>query len=299
MAVAEAPPRRRPIAPGTRSRARAASRPARRLRAPGWSTADLARDALQQLRPAGPVPGRDGPGPGRLVDRRTAPAWAACRTSRSWRPGCSPPRPCRPRCPRRPTRSWAGSPGTASTTRCRDPADADAIVLGHLAWIAIRLTLVGASSWWSSSPFGAAASPGSSSRCRRRLTALAFAAPIMAFMSTQRDTVVQRALPLRDHAAVPVLGHVLPDRAAAGAIQRIAWLPPLWHGVDLARGLALGTTWRTRSPRSRTSSCCRVRGRRRRRAARHVPPAAGALTMTQLLAPARPPVASAAAGRCS
>jgi lipooligosaccharide transport system permease protein len=28
----------------------------------------------------------------------------------------------------------------------------------------------------------------------------------------------------------------LPD-----AIEPIAWISPLWHGVDLARGLALGT----------------------------------------------------------
>ena len=48
------------------------------------------------------------------------------------------------------------------------------------------------------------------------LTGLAFAAPIAAFAATQRtpDTV-HGDLPLRDHAAVPVLGHVLPDRGPA------------------------------------------------------------------------------------
>ena len=77
------------------------------------------------------------------------------------------------------------------------------------------------------------------------LTALAFAGPIAAYMSTQRDTsCVQLDLAVRDHAAVPVLGHVLPDRRQLPEpLQPIAWLLPLWHGVDLARALALGTVW--------------------------------------------------------
>ena len=44
-------------------------------------------------------------------------------------------------------------------------------------------------------------------------------------MTTQRDTdLVQLDLAVRDHAAVPVLGHVLPDRPAAGAdpVDRVA-----------------------------------------------------------------------------
>ena len=48
------------------------------------------------------------------------------------------------------------------------------------------------------------------------LTGLAFAAPIVAFSATQRTPDrFNYALPLRDHAAVPVLGHVLPGRVAA------------------------------------------------------------------------------------
>ena len=54
-------------------------------------------------------------------------------------------------------------------------------------------------------------------------------------MSTQRDTTAFNSIwRFGDHAAVPVLGHVLPDRAAAGFLQPIAWILPLWHGVDLA-----------------------------------------------------------------
>jgi lipooligosaccharide transport system permease protein len=36
-------------------------------------------------------------------------------------------------------------------------------------------------------------------------------------------------------------GTFFPIESLPGYLQPIAWLSPLWHGVDLARGLALGT----------------------------------------------------------
>jgi hypothetical protein len=46
---------------------------------------------------------------------------------------------------------------------------------------------------------------------------------------------------LRDHAAVPVLGHVLSDQLAAAARAGVAWVTPLYQGVALTRALSLGT----------------------------------------------------------
>ena len=72
---------------------------------------------------------------------------------------------------------------------------------------------------------------------------MAFAAPIAAFSATQTTPEqVQRDLPVRDHAAVPVLRDVLPDLDSLPApLQVVAWLTPLFHGVELTRALSLGT----------------------------------------------------------
>ena len=51
---------------------------------------------------------------------------------------------------------------------------------------------------------------------------------------------VQRRVPLRDHAAVPVLGDVLSRRSLPTFLQAVAWLTPLYHGVALSRALSLG-----------------------------------------------------------
>ena len=97
------------------------------------------------------------------------------------------------------------------------------IALGNLAWIAFRLLLI-------ATVFTIVIVAVRRGRRRRRscwrsrpavLTGLAFAAPIAAFAATQTTPdQVQRDLPVRDHAAVPVLGHVLPDRAACPSRSR-------------------------------------------------------------------------------
>ena len=116
------------------------------------------------------------------------------------------------------------------------------IALGNIAWIGFRVLLVSSVFVLVTALFGAAASPlivfaipvGV-------LTGLAFAAPITAFSATQRNVeYVQRRVPLRDHAAVPVLGDVLSGRIAADVPAGVAWLTPLYHGVALSRALSLG-----------------------------------------------------------
>ena len=145
----------------------------------------------------------------------------------SSRPGCSRRRRCRRRPSSRPSRSWAGSPGSGPSTRCiATPITPRDIVLGNVAWIAFRLTMIAAIFTIVMALFGAAASPLIVLAIPAAvLTGLAFATPIAAFSATQRTPeTVQRDLPVRDHAAVPVLGHVLPDLepAAAAPADRLA-----------------------------------------------------------------------------
>jgi lipooligosaccharide transport system permease protein len=74
------------------------------------------------------------------------------------------------------------------------------------------------------------------------LTGLAFAAPIAAFMTTQRDTTAFNSI--WRFGITPLFlfsGTFFPISQLPDAIRWIAWLFPLWHGVDLARSLSLGT----------------------------------------------------------
>jgi lipooligosaccharide transport system permease protein len=118
-----------------------------------------------------------------------------------------------------------------------------AIAFGQLAWIATRATLVGTIFTVVILAFGAAATPGIVLVIPvGTLTALAFAGPIAAFMSSQRDTAAFNSI--WRFGITPLFlfsGTFFPIDRLPEFIQPIAWLLPLWHGVDLARALALGT----------------------------------------------------------
>jgi lipooligosaccharide transport system permease protein len=125
------------------------------------------------------------------------------------------------------------------------PLTPDAIAFGQIAWTATRLTLVGAIFCLVIIAFGAAASPGILwSIPVGTLTGVAFAAPIAAYMSTQRDTTAFNAI--WRFGITPLFlfsGTFFPIDQLPAGIRWIAWLLPLWHGVDLARSLDLGTVW--------------------------------------------------------
>jgi lipooligosaccharide transport system permease protein len=74
------------------------------------------------------------------------------------------------------------------------------------------------------------------------LTGLAFAAPIQAFAATQvKDTPFAS---LFRFVLMPMFifsGTFFPISQLPTALQVVAMLTPLWHGVSLSRGLALGT----------------------------------------------------------
>jgi lipooligosaccharide transport system permease protein len=116
------------------------------------------------------------------------------------------------------------------------------VLMGHLGAVGLHLLastaifvvvaalLGGFGSWWAlaSIPIGV-------------LTGLAFAVPVFAFTATQDDEVgftllfrlVMTPLMLFSGTFFPI--GVLPLW-----LQALAWLTPLWHGVELCRGFALG-----------------------------------------------------------
>jgi lipooligosaccharide transport system permease protein len=117
------------------------------------------------------------------------------------------------------------------------------IVVGNLVWIAVRLTMIATIFTAVMVVFGAAASPlivlGIPSAV---LTGLAFAAPIAAFSATQRTPEKFNAV--FRFGITPLFlfsGTFFPISNLPAMIQPIAWLSPLWHGVELSRALALGT----------------------------------------------------------
>ena len=123
------------------------------------------------------------------------------------------------------------------------PINGQDIALGNLAWIGARMLLVAAVFTVVMVAFGAATSPlvvfaipvGA-------LTGLAFAAPIMAFSATQRTPEKFNAI--FRFGIMPLFlfsGTFYPVSALPILLQPLAWITPLWHGVELARGLSLGT----------------------------------------------------------
>jgi lipooligosaccharide transport system permease protein len=123
------------------------------------------------------------------------------------------------------------------------PLTPGAITFGQLAWIATRATLVATIFTVTIVLFGAAATPGIVWAIPvGTLTGLAFGTAVAAFMSTQRDTGSFNAI--WRFGITPLFlfsGTFFPIDRLPEAIRWIAWLLPLWHGVDLARALALGT----------------------------------------------------------
>src|SRR5436305_6042493 len=117
------------------------------------------------------------------------------------------------------------------------------IVLGNVTWIGIRLALIAAIFTIVMALFGAAASPLILLAIPAAvLTGLAFATPIAAFAATQRTP--DRFNAVFRFGITPLFlfsGTFFPISNLPAAIQPVAWLSPLWHGVELSRALALGT----------------------------------------------------------
>jgi lipooligosaccharide transport system permease protein len=117
------------------------------------------------------------------------------------------------------------------------------IAIGNLTWIAIRLTMVASIFTLVMVAFGAASSPLIVLAIPAAvLTGMAFAAPIAAFSATQRT--VDKFNAVFRFGITPLFlfsGTFFPLDSLPAFLRPVAWLSPLWHGVDLSRGLALGT----------------------------------------------------------
>lgn len=123
------------------------------------------------------------------------------------------------------------------------PIDGRDIVLGNFAWIGARMVLVATVFTVIIVLFGAAASPLIVLAIpAAALTGLAFAAPIMAFAATQRTPNKFNAV--FRFGITPLFlfsGTFYPVDSLPAAIQPLAWVTPLYHGVALTRALSLGT----------------------------------------------------------
>jgi lipooligosaccharide transport system permease protein len=117
------------------------------------------------------------------------------------------------------------------------------IALGQLGWIATRITLVGTIFVAVIVLFGAARSPLVVLTIPVAvLTGMAFSAPIAAFAATQDR--MDKFNAIFRFGITPLFlfsGTFFPIEQMPAFVQPLAWVTPLWHGVDLARRLSLGT----------------------------------------------------------
>jgi len=120
------------------------------------------------------------------------------------------------------------------------------VTVGNILWIALRLTLVAAVFAIVIVAFGASRSPLIVLAIPAAvLTGLSFATPIMAFTATQRTP--DKFASLFRFGITPLFlfsGTFYPIESLPELIRPIAWISPLWHGVDLCRALMLGTIGR-------------------------------------------------------
>jgi lipooligosaccharide transport system permease protein len=117
------------------------------------------------------------------------------------------------------------------------------IAIGQLGWIATRITLVAAIFVLVMIGFGAARSPLVILAIPvAALTGMAFSAPIAAFAATQDR--MDKFNALFRFGITPLFlfsGTFFPVEQLPAFLQPLAWVTPLWHGVELCRGLSLGT----------------------------------------------------------
>jgi lipooligosaccharide transport system permease protein len=117
------------------------------------------------------------------------------------------------------------------------------VLRGHLLWILFRIGTSCAIYAGVMAAFGAFESPWAVLALPVAvLTGMAFGAPIAAFAVTQ-DRDLGFAV-LSRFVIVPMFmfsGTFFPIDELPGALEPIAYVTPLWHGVDLARELTLGT----------------------------------------------------------
>jgi lipooligosaccharide transport system permease protein len=117
------------------------------------------------------------------------------------------------------------------------------IFLGELGWMAVRLTTVATAFTLVLIAFGIPRSPLAVLAIPAAvLTGLAFSAPIMAWAATLGNSANFNVI--FRFGITPLFlfsGVFFPLSQMPHWAQRVAWFTPLFHGVELSRGLMLGT----------------------------------------------------------
>jgi lipooligosaccharide transport system permease protein len=117
------------------------------------------------------------------------------------------------------------------------------LVAGQLAWIALRLLQTSVTFLAVMALFGAVESPLALLAIPGAvLTGMAMSAPICAFSATRENDYALASV--WRFGIMPMFlfsGTFFPVSQLPSAIRPIAYVTPLWHGVDLCRSLALGS----------------------------------------------------------
>ncbi len=123
------------------------------------------------------------------------------------------------------------------------PITSRGVVLGQVLWVTTRIFLVTSVFSLVMIAFGAVSVPGALIALPFAVaTGLAFAAPLQAFAATQRNDT--RFTAIFRFGITPLFifsGTFFPISQLPDLIEPMAWLTPLFHGVGLTRGAALGT----------------------------------------------------------
>jgi lipooligosaccharide transport system permease protein len=122
------------------------------------------------------------------------------------------------------------------------PMSVSDIVVGELAWIAVRLSTVAVAFVLVITAFGIPRSPSVLLAVpATALTGLAFAAPVIAHAATMKGSgdfnVIYR------FGITPMFlfsGVFFPVSRLPASLEALVWISPLFHGVELVRGLTMG-----------------------------------------------------------
>ncbi|GDY31475.1 ABC transporter permease [Gandjariella thermophila] len=124
------------------------------------------------------------------------------------------------------------------------PIGTGELVSGQLLWIAVRLAVSGAVYLAVAAVFGALTGPGVLlSLLFAVLTGMAFSAPIVAYSASVNDEGDSFSTLFR-FVLLPMWllgGTFFPISQLPAWLRPVAWLTPIWHGTELARGAAFGT----------------------------------------------------------
>jgi lipooligosaccharide transport system permease protein len=124
------------------------------------------------------------------------------------------------------------------------PVTPGQVVLGWLWWLLSRLTVSGAAYVVVAAAIGAVTGPGILlSLVFGVLTGMAFGAPLMAFAATIGGSTGNAFSAIFRFVVVPMslfAGTFFPISQLPAWVRPVAWLTPMWHGTELARGAEFG-----------------------------------------------------------